>query len=631
MATDSVSEEFTTLVDNDCLESTIDCAYFSPNHTIQCEPDHIASQACDLIESCIKQATEKIESHLSSLTLTFNKHISVTQQIPPEFVNASHKNLNNCMKKSTTASLKEEDARVEHPLHFTVNHVPDIGNLFLFGFQQMMLVHLIAASFFSSGIATLIQTTLGLRLCILHGPSSTFLPSLLAFANMPENQCTTGLSTFVPEGEWTKKILLIQGSLLVSVLTFVFMGATGLVGQIAKMVGPITIMPLLLWLCLGLIPTLHEKMDLHWISIETFCILVAMGIFLENVCLPIPYFSFSKRSWQVAKTRLFGQFPYLIAIITSWFICFLLTITRAEPEDGEARTDKNHTLAVIAESPWFRVPYPGQFGLPQVSLGITFGFISSCIACMVENIGDYQACARVSHQRTPPTASVNRAIMCEGIGSLIAGSLGLGTGVTTYAENIALMHITRVVSRSTMQVAGMLLLLTGLFPKCAAALASIPDAVVGGVFAMGVAMITGVAISNLQNVDLRLTRNLSIMGTAILMGGIIPFHFEHNRVNTGLKTVDDCFNMLLTIPMLIAGVIAFVLDNTVGGATREQRGFASQELEDKTSVEDDGYALPETVRKILRRHPCLCKLPFLPSRRSILASSSSCNTTSSYV
>lgn len=49
-----------------------------------------------------------------------------------------------------------------------------------------------------------------------------------------------------------------------------------------------------------------------------------------------------------------------------------------------------------------------------------------------------------------------------------------------------------------MQVAGLLLILAGVFTKCAAVLASIPDAVVGGVLAMGLAMITGVAISNLQ-------------------------------------------------------------------------------------------------------------------------------------
>lgn len=49
-----------------------------------------------------------------------------------------------------------------------------------------------------------------------------------------------------------------------------------------------------------------------------------------------------------------------------------------------------------------------------------------------------------------------------------------------------------------MQVAGVLLILTGLFTKCAAVMASIPDAVVGGVLAMGMAMICGVALSNLQ-------------------------------------------------------------------------------------------------------------------------------------
>ncbi|VDN37437.1 unnamed protein product [Cylicostephanus goldi] len=117
-----------------------------------------------------------------------------------------------------------------------------------------------------------------------------------------------------------------------------------------------------------------------------------------------------------------------------------------------------------------------------------------------------------------------------------------------------------------MQVAGVLLMLTGLFTKCAAVLGSIPDAVIGGILAMGISMIAGVAIGNLQNVDLRLTRNVTVMGTAVLMGAVIPYHFEKNRINTGVKTLDDCLNMLLSIQMLIAGVIAFVLDNTVPGS-----------------------------------------------------------------
>ncbi|KAK6748106.1 hypothetical protein RB195_000995 [Necator americanus] len=606
----------------------------------------------------------------------------------------------------------EESPPRGHSLHFAVNDVPDLGNLILFGFQQMMLcisgllivpflqsnlvcagsatielrVRLIAASFFTSGIATILQTTFGMRLCILHGPSFSFLPPLFAFAAMPQNRCLANSSTYVPESEWMPKILTIQGSLLISLLTFIIMGGSGLVGVFAKLVGPITVTPLLLMLTLGVIPTLHEKMSLHWISVVVFCILIAMGTFLENVCVPFPYYSFAKRSVRIARVRIFGQFPYLISITVAWLICFLLTITDLEPEEGEARTDKNSTVVVLQQSPYFQIPYPGseeggnaetlavnkdqywmhilleipstrrlwksssddnqrnrisdkkvaaqldiampiaeskfysgQFGFPQFSLGLALGFVASCIACLMESIGDYQTCARISHQRHPPSSSVNRAIIFEGIGSILAAVMGLGTGVTTYAENIALMHITRVVSRSTMQVAGVLLILVGIFTKCAALLASIPDAVVGGVLAMGMTMITGVAINNLQNVDLRLSRNVTIMGTAILLGAVIPYHFERNRIHTGIDSIDDSLNMLLSIRMLVSGLVAFLLDNTVPGATREQRGFAPKDVDDKSSAEDDGYALPLVIQKFLLRYSRLSKLPFIPSQRSLRA------------
>lgn len=49
-----------------------------------------------------------------------------------------------------------------------------------------------------------------------------------------------------------------------------------------------------------------------------------------------------------------------------------------------------------------------------------------------------------------------------------------------------------------MEVAGLILLFLGLFTKCAALLASIPEALVGGMLTMGVAMIAGVSLSNLQ-------------------------------------------------------------------------------------------------------------------------------------
>ncbi|RCN27464.1 hypothetical protein ANCCAN_26802 [Ancylostoma caninum] len=118
------------------------------------------------------------------------------------------------------------------------------------------------------------------------------------------------------------------------------------------------------------------------------------------------------------------------------------------------------------------------------------------------------------------------------------------------------------------------------------------------------------------------------MGTAILLGTLIPYHFEKNRVNTGVKSLDDCLNMLLGIRMLIGGVTAFILDNTVPGATREQRGFALKVEDDNICAEDDGYAPSPLVRRFLLRYPQLCKLPFLPSQRSLLVLATSSTSTS---
>lgn len=42
---------------------------------------------------------------------------------------------------------------------------------------------------------------------------------------------------------------------------------TGAVGVFSKFVGPITIVPLLILLTMSTVPTLDEKLSLHWISI----------------------------------------------------------------------------------------------------------------------------------------------------------------------------------------------------------------------------------------------------------------------------------------------------------------------------------------------------------------------------
>ena len=92
------------------------------------------------------------------------------------------------------------------------------------------------------------------------------------------------------------------------------------------------------------------------------------------------------------------------------------------------------------------VPYVtvGQWGMPTVSVASVFGMLAGVLAGIVESIGDYYACANLCGAPPPPPHAVNRGIGVEGLGCLIAGSIGTGNGTTSFSENVGAIGITRV-------------------------------------------------------------------------------------------------------------------------------------------------------------------------------------------
>lgn len=73
-----------------------------------------------------------------------------------------------------------------------------------------------------------------------------------------------------------------------------------------------------------------------------------------------------------------------------------------------------------------------------------FGMVAGVIAGIIESIGDYYACARMSGAPPPPPHAINRGIAIEGIACFIAGAVGTGTATTSFSENIGVIGITRV-------------------------------------------------------------------------------------------------------------------------------------------------------------------------------------------
>lgn len=91
------------------------------------------------------------------------------------------------------------------------------------------------------------------------------------------------------------------------------------------------------------------------------------------------------------------------------------------------------------------VRFSGQWGVPTVSVSSVFGMLAGVLASMIESVGDYYACARLSGAPPPPTHAVNRGIGIEGIGCILAGAWGSGNGTTSYSENIGAIGITKVI------------------------------------------------------------------------------------------------------------------------------------------------------------------------------------------
>uniref|UniRef100_A0A672Z2E4 Si:dkey-106n21.1 n=1 Tax=Sphaeramia orbicularis TaxID=375764 RepID=A0A672Z2E4_9TELE len=476
---------------------------------------------------------------------------------------------------------------------------------------------LISTIFFVSGLCTLLQTAVGTRLPILQGGTFSFITPTLAILALPKWQC--------PAPQMLKTLFnspQIQGAILVSSLLQIFLGFSGLVGFVLKYIGPLAIAPTINLIGLSLFIEAGKKSGGHWgIAALTVCLILLFSQYLSKV--DVPMIAYKDKKWKVFQYPLFKLFSALFGMCGGWLVCFLLTFFDVLPSKPDeygfsARTDIS--LDAVTNSPWFHVPYPGQWGLPTVSVSSVLGMMAGVLASTMESIGDYYACARLSGAPPPPTHAINRGIAVEGIGCILAALWGTGNGTTSYSQNIAALGITKVGSRLVLQTTGILMIVLGIFGKFGAVFITIPDPVIGGMFLVMFGMIAAVGISNLQYVDLNSSRNLLILGFSTFSGLVLPtwFHSNPGIIDTGIKELDQVIVVLFTTHMFIGGFFGFILDNTIPGTDKE-RGIKNwrdkEHFESQKMCDQSCYELPY-CSSLFRRFRCFQYLPFLPSYKT---------------
>ncbi|XP_062990741.1 solute carrier family 23 member 1-like [Elgaria multicarinata webbii] len=469
--------------------------------------------------------------------------------------------------------------------------------------------HLISTIFFVSGICTLLQVFFGVRLPILQGGTFAFLTPTVAMLSLPNWKCPawTQNATLVEANftdfteVWQTRMREVQGAIMVASCFQIFVGFSGLIGFLMRFIGPLTIAPTIALVALPLFESAGEDAGKHWgIAAITIFFIVLFSQYLKNVPVLLPSYKKSKKC-HFSKIYIFQIFPVLFGLTISWLLCLVLTVTNVFPSNPDgygyfARTDSKGD--VLSKAPWFRFPYPGQWGVPTISVAGVFGIIAGVISSMVESVGDYYACARLSGAPPPPNHAINRGIGVEGIGCLLAGAWGTGNGTTSYSENVGALGITRVGSRMVIVAGGCVMLLTGMFGKVGAMFASIPTPIIGGMFLVMFGVITAVGVSNLQYTDMNSSRNMFIFGFSIFMGMTIPHWVKKNEdlLETGIVQLDQVIQVLLTTGMFVGGFLGFLLDNTIPGS-KEERGIVAwrechNEDSDCTVNTSDVYDLP---------------------------------------
>ena len=179
-------------------------------------------------------------------------------------------------------------------------------------------------------------------------------------------------------------------------------------------------------------------------------------------------------------------------------------------------------FSVVGEAAWFSLPKIFEGGVIFDAKAF-IAFIPAYFVTSIETVGCLKAIGEVSGVELEDK-HVGAGVLADGVGSLIAGIFG-ATPNTSFSQNVGLIPLTKVASKSVAVMAGIILIVLGLFPKFAAVINVMPQPVLGGVGIVMFGTIAASGIKTLSRVKIN-NRNLLIIATSIGLGLGVTFRPE---------------------------------------------------------------------------------------------------------
>jgi uracil-xanthine permease len=168
----------------------------------------------------------------------------------------------------------------------------------------------------------------------------------------------------------------------------------------------------------------------------------------------------------------------------------------------------------VTHAAWFGLP---TFAAPVFHAGAISVIVPVAIILVAENLGHIKAVSAMTGRNLD--SFLGRAFMGDGVATMLSGAVG-GTGVTTYAENIGVMTVTRIYSSLVFVIAAIIAIVLGFSPKFGALIQTIPAPVLGGmsVVVFGLIAVAGARIWVVNQVDFSDNRNLIVAAVTLVLG-----------------------------------------------------------------------------------------------------------------
>jgi len=390
----------------------------------------------------------------------------------------------------------------------------------IFGQTPEEKIFLIQMALFVAGVATIIQTVgygkIGSRLPIIQGTSFAFIPVMAPFAKVGLGAVFTAAFIGGIFQMWIGKILKPIRHLFPPLVT----------GIVVLMIG-VSLLKVGFMYAGGGGWLLNNKPE----------------VFGNSNHLIISFTVLIVALWANLKGKgMVSSASILIGMVAGYIVAMMMGMVN---------------YGKIAGADWFAFPMPLQYGIDFVP-GAIILMLFMAVVTTIETIGDISATTMGGANREATDKELSGGIMADGLGTAF-GSLFNAMPNTSYSQNAGLVAFTGVISRHVGTIAGVILILMGLFPKLGGIIAAMPESVIGGAAIIMFGLITSAGIKLVAQSEMN-QRNLLILGLSLSFGigmSLLPQFVAH------IPDFGISLKLLLTTGLIPAGMLAFVLNATL--------------------------------------------------------------------